>query len=109
MIQQYLFTVKQDNVANIDLIIANISDGTIGELPDYLLTIDLVKGEQYELILTELVNNTANDEIDLAFFHFDTELYNTQSLYEGISFTTFVFALLAGLTILGAKFVKKRD
>ena len=109
ILQHVLFTITEDGIVNPDVVSGFQTDVTPGELDGYLFDLELNNSKSYTFNVTIIENNTDSDEIDLAFFNMDNDLFHNQDLWEGISSTTFIFALLAGFTIIGAFVIRKRE
>lgn len=107
-LEKYLLIISDNAMNHVsESVTVQVEEGILFELEEYIIKLDLNKDTTYILELQEIENNTEKDEIDLAFFHLNNEYYDRQDLFEGISFTTFIFALLSGLTILAIIFTKK--
>jgi hypothetical protein len=109
VLQKILFTITKNGVYDDTVIKDYVSKGTPGELEGYFIELTLDNSTKYVMSVNIIENNTENDEIDIAFFNLENELYSKQNLWEGISSTTFIFGLLATFTILGSLVIKKRE
>ncbi|MFO7969282.1 MAG: hypothetical protein ACQERX_00765 [Bacillota bacterium] len=81
----------------------------IDEMEDYLFYVELEEDKTYEFSMTQTDSNNDNQYLDLVLVNLPEHLYNMKDLNEGISFTTLVFAVLSGLTLLGIAYIKKED
>ncbi len=81
----------------------------IDEMEDYLFYVGLEEDKTYEFSMTQTDSNNDDQYLDLVLVNLPEHLYNMKDLNEGISFTTLVFAVLSGLTLLGIAYIKKED
>jgi hypothetical protein len=79
----------------------------IDDLEETLLEIELEKGEMYNMNLMLVENNGEEEDIDLVFYYLNEDLLSRKSIYENLAFTTMIFAIISGGTILSAKILKK--
>jgi len=110
--KEYTLVIKEENSAYTDSIITD-SIGSdplvINDIEEYFFKLDLEEDKTYETILTKTANNIDDEEIDLVLINIPEHLLNMKNLNEGISFTTMVFAVLSGATILIMIYVKKTE
>jgi hypothetical protein len=109
VLEKILFTIAVDGETDPTIVTESQTNVVPGELDGYLFDLELEDSKSYTINVIVIENNTDTDEIDLAFFNLENHLYNSQDLWEGISTTTFIFALLAGFTVLGIFVTKKRE
>ena len=80
---------------------------TINEMEDYLFYVSLEKNKIYEISRIQTEFNVDEEYLDLVLVNIPERLFNMKNLNESISFTTLVFAIISGLSLLGIAFIKK--
>lgn len=112
IVKEYTLIVKEkDNSYSSSIITETIGSNplTINDIEEYFFKLNLEKDKTYETILTKTTNNIEDEEIDLVLINIPEHLLNMKNLNEGISFTTMVFAVLSGATILVMIYIKKTE
>ncbi|MCF7924005.1 MAG: hypothetical protein K9L64_02715 [Candidatus Izimaplasma sp.] len=112
IVKDFHLTIKEkDKPYDASIIIETLSDDLIliDEMEDYLFYVGLEENKIYEFSMTQTVSNNDDQYLDLVLVNLPEHLYNMKNLNEGISFTTLVFAVISGLSLLGIAYVKKED
>ena len=110
IIREYTLVIRKENTVYSKEIINDVI-GTdlvnIEDIDEYIFTLDLEENETYETTLLKTANNVDDEDVDLVLINIPEHLLNMKTLNEGIAFSTLVFAILSGTTILVVLFVKK--
>lgn len=112
IIKEYTFEIKKQGGNYSQEIINNVIGSDLvsfDELNDYIFRVDLEENVTYEMSFLKTSNNLDDDEIDLILVNIPDHLLNMKNLNEGIAFTTMIFAIISGITILIFVLFKKGE
>lgn len=110
IIKEYSIIIKIQNQNYDSSIITNILSQDriiIDEMEDYLFEVYLNNNITYEFLVNEIENNLDDDSISVVLVNIPENLWNMKSLNESISFTTLVFSIISGVTILAIIYIRK--
>ncbi|PKK95396.1 MAG: hypothetical protein CVV60_01465 [Tenericutes bacterium HGW-Tenericutes-5] len=79
----------------------------IDEMEDYLFLVYLDMGVNYSFGLSRV--DLDGEKLNVALVNIPENIYNLKSLMESVSFTTLIFAIVSGFTIVAIYFIKRRS
>jgi len=106
-----LIVKKQDGLYDESIVVSILSNEVIfiDDMEDYLFRLYLEADQYYDFSFERTDENPDDNQLDIALINLPENILNMKGIMESISFTTVVFAIISGLSIIGLYFIKKRD
>jgi hypothetical protein len=108
--KEFLIVIKEkDQEYDSDIVtsLVSLNKVEIDNMEDYLFRVNLEAGVEYELSQTRIDDNPDTNNIDVVLVNMPENIYNMKTLMESVSFTTAVFAVVSGVTLLAIYFIRK--
>ncbi len=78
-------------------------------MEDYLFRLNLEADQIYEFSIERVDENPDENKLDIVLVNLPENILNMKGLMESIAFTTIVFSIVSGFTIIALFFIKKRE
>lgn len=108
--KEYSLVIKEKNQnydSDIVASLVSVNKVEIDNMDDYLFRVNLNADVEYDLIQTRIDDNPDSNSINIVLVNMPESIYNMKTLMESVSFTTAIFAVVSGITILAIYFIKK--
>lgn len=108
IVREFQVVIKEvDQTYDKQIVTSVISDGkvVIDEMDDYLFWVNLDMGVNYSFSLSRV--GLDGEKLNIALVSIPENTYNLKSLMESVSFTTLIFAIVSGFTIVAIYFIKR--
>ena len=110
IVREFHLVIKENNQAYDQQIVTSVISNEkviIDEMEDYLFFVNLDIGVNYSFNLSRI--DFDGEKLNIALVNIPENIFNLKSLMESVSFTTLIFAIISGFTIVAIYFIKRRS
>jgi len=107
----HLVVNKQGEPYDPSIVVSIISSEIVDvdDMEDYLFRLNLEADQIYEFSIERVDENPDENKLDIVLVNLPENILNMKGLMESIAFTTIVFSIVSGFTIIALFFIKKRE